>query len=317
MKITEEASDKYEQTTTEDMSVAPVLAAAANSKNIQAELPKNIVLDPRWFNGDQLKFEDWWRGIGLFLKSNRVNRTDDRITVILAHLRGGVVGIYAQKKLNELDEDNDIQDWDDFVKEFKTTFSDKSKTADAEWKIKTFKQGKQNTVDFIIEFEVLATKADTDELYAIFLLKKNARQDIIKIILGYPPITMPETFKEWKVVIISVGQGYKSTEGYHNYKISTGTTYGGRGQPMNIGRSNNNFKDRKPKCFNYNKYKHMAKDCQEKKKEQEMRKCFKCDKEGYIAKDCKRKQMMKNKKVKEDSDDEDDKKENGFSDDLE
>jgi len=37
-----------------------------------------------------------------------------------------------------------------------------------------FKQGKKNIADFIIEFKVLAMKADTDELYAIFLLKKNA-----------------------------------------------------------------------------------------------------------------------------------------------
>ena len=80
-------------------------------------------------------------------------------------------------------------------------------------------------------------------------------------------MAIPETFKEWKVAIMSVGQGYKSTEGCHDYKMSTGTTYGGRGQPMDIGRSNNNFKDRKPKCFNCNKYGHMARDCQEKKKE--------------------------------------------------
>ena len=53
------------------------------------------------------------------------------------------------------------------------TFSNKMKTADAEWKIKTFKQGNKNTADFMIEFEALATKMDTDELYAIFLLKKN------------------------------------------------------------------------------------------------------------------------------------------------
>ena len=98
---------------------------------------------------------------------------DNKITVILARLRGGVVKIYAQKKLNEFDEDNDIQDWDDFVKEIKTTFSDKSKAADAEWKIETFKQGKRNTADFMIEFEALAMKADTDELHTIFLLKKN------------------------------------------------------------------------------------------------------------------------------------------------
>jgi len=102
---------------------------------------------------------------------------DDRITAILARLRGGVAGIYAQKKLDELDEDNNTQDWDEFVKEIKTMFSDKSKAADAEWKIETFKQEKRNTADFIIEFEALAMKADTDELHTIFLLKKNVQND--------------------------------------------------------------------------------------------------------------------------------------------
>ena len=156
------------------MSVAPAPVAAAVSKNVQVGLLKNMVLDPGWFNGDQSKFEDWWRGIRLFLKSNRVNGTDNRITAILAHLRGGVAEIYAQKKLDELDEDNNTQDWDDFVKKLKTTFSDKSKAADAKWKIETFKYGKQNIADFIIEFEALAMKMDIDELHAIFLLKKNA-----------------------------------------------------------------------------------------------------------------------------------------------
>ena len=41
----------------------------------------------------------------LFLKSNRVMETDNRTTVILAHLRGGVVGIYTQRKLNKLDKE--------------------------------------------------------------------------------------------------------------------------------------------------------------------------------------------------------------------
>ena len=173
MQINEEAStEEYKQTDTE-MSVAQATTAAAVSKNIQAGLPRNMVLGPGWFDGDRSKFEDWWRGIRLFLKSNRVNGTDDRITAILARLRGGVAGIYAQKKLDELDKDNDTQNWDEFVKEIKTMFSDKSKAADTEWKIKTFKQGKRNTVDFIIEFEALAMKADTDELHTIFLLKKN------------------------------------------------------------------------------------------------------------------------------------------------
>jgi len=142
LQIMEEASDEYEQTTTEEMSVAPALAAVADSENVQAGLLKNMVPDPGWFDGDRTKFEDWWRGIQLFLKSNRVFKTDNRITAILARFRGGVVGIYTQKKLDKLDEELGTQDWDDFVKEIKMTFSDKSKAADAEWKIKTFKQGK-------------------------------------------------------------------------------------------------------------------------------------------------------------------------------
>ena len=121
------------------MSTAPAVTPAVNES---AGMPRSMVLDPGWFDGNQTKFEDWWRRIRLFLKSNRVNRTDDRITAILARLRGGVVGIYAQKKLDKLDEDNDTKDWDDFVKEIKTMFSNKSKAADAEWKIETFKQGK-------------------------------------------------------------------------------------------------------------------------------------------------------------------------------
>ena len=242
---------------------------------------------------------------------------DDRITAILARLRGGVAGIYAQKKLDELDEDNDTQDWDKFVKELKTTFSDKLKAADAEWKIETFKQGKRNMADFIIEFEALAMKADTDELHAIFLLKKNVQQDIIKTILGYPPIAMPETLKEWKVAITSVGQGYEFTEGRHDYKTSMGITYGGRGQPMDIGKFNDNFKDGKPKCFNCNKYRHMAKKCRSEKKERETRTCFKCDKKGHIAKNCKGKEMMKKRKLQEKSDDEDKEEEKGFGEDLE
>jgi len=91
---------------------------------------------------------------------------------------------------------------------------------------------------------------------------------------------------------------------------------------MDIGKFNENFKDRKPKCFNCNKYEHMAKKCWSKKKEREIRKYFKCDEEEHIAKNCKRKQLMKKYKVQEESDNEDNNeksnnKKQSFGDDLE
>ena len=109
----------------------------------------------------------------MFFKSNRIIKTNNRITAILAHLREDVAGIYIQKKLDELDKETGTQDWDDFVQELKKIFSNKTKVADVEWKIKIFKQRKKNMADFIIEFKALAMKADKNDLHTIFLLKKN------------------------------------------------------------------------------------------------------------------------------------------------
>ena len=142
----------------------------------------------------------------------------------------------------------------------KTMFSDKSKTADAKWKIKIFKQGKKYIANFMIWFKTLAIKAETNNLYAIFLLKKNIWTDIIKTILEYPPMVVPETLKEWKVAIILIEQGYKFIESQQDYKTRTRITYGKRSIPMNIGKARKNFnKDRKLRCFNYNTYEYMAK----------------------------------------------------------
>jgi len=63
------------------------------------------------------------------------------------------------------------------------------------------------------------------------------------------------------VAITLVEQEYESIKEQHNYKIGTETTYKERGQPMDIEKSNDDFKDGKPKCFNCNKYNYIAKEC--------------------------------------------------------
>ena len=81
--------------------------------------------------------------------------------------------------------------------------------------------------DFMIEFKALAIKANTDNIYAIFLLKKNVWADIIKTILGYPPIVASELLKKWKVAITSVEQGYESIEEWQDYRSSIEIIYRG------------------------------------------------------------------------------------------
>ena len=72
----------------------------------------------------------------------------------------------------------------------------------------------------------------------------------------------PEILKKWKVAIISVGHKYEFTESQQDYRTSIKTTFRKRKVPMNIGKSKYNFnKDRKPKCFNCNIYRHIVKEC--------------------------------------------------------
>ena len=137
-----------------------ILTAPANIQNKQIELLKSIVLDLGQFDGNKTKFENQWREIILFLKSNRVTVIDNKI------------------------------------------------------------------------------------------------------------IAVSEMLKEWKVTITSVSQEYKSTEGKQDYRMETEMTYRERSIPMNTRKAKNNFnKDKRPKCFNCNVYKHIVKDCRKPKKE--------------------------------------------------
>ena len=133
LQIMNKTSSKTNEWIDKEMSME--IAPAMTNNNVQAVMPKSMISDPGWFDRDWTKFEDWWREIQLFLKSNRVLETNDKITVILAHFRRGIVDIYVQKKLDELDEELEIQDWNKFVKKIKTMFSNKTKAENAKWKI--------------------------------------------------------------------------------------------------------------------------------------------------------------------------------------
>jgi len=74
--------------------------------------------------------------------------------------------------------------------------------------------------------------------------------------------------REWKMAIILIEQRYKSMKSKQDYRIGTGMTYGERGTSIDIEKAKDNFnKDRKPKCFNYNIYRQIAKNYRKLRKE--------------------------------------------------
>ena len=107
--------------------------------------------------------------------------------------------------------------WNAFEAEIKLIYQDKTREADAEWRIKTFTQGRKHIADFLIEFMALVAKAQIDDQHAIFLLKKNVNREIIRAILAYLPKEAPQTLEQWKVTITAVGQGYEWTSIWYDY----------------------------------------------------------------------------------------------------
>ena len=103
LQITNKASEKIYEQSDKEMFAKPAPVMMNNNK--QAVMPKNMVPDSEWFNEDRTKFEDWWKRMWLFLKSDKVMETDNRIMAILAHLRRGVANIYIQRKLDKLDKE--------------------------------------------------------------------------------------------------------------------------------------------------------------------------------------------------------------------
>ena len=92
LQITNKASEEIYEQSDKEMFAEPAPVMMNNNK--QAVMPKNMVPDSEWFNEDRTKFEDWWKRMWLFLKSDKVMETDNRIMAILAHLRRGVANIY-------------------------------------------------------------------------------------------------------------------------------------------------------------------------------------------------------------------------------
>ena len=56
LQITNEVSEEITEQLDDKMSVAPVPTIMNNA---QATMPKSMVPDLGWFDGDRIKFEDW------------------------------------------------------------------------------------------------------------------------------------------------------------------------------------------------------------------------------------------------------------------
>ena len=107
--------------------------------------------------------------------------------------------------------------------------------------------------------------------------------------MGYLSTNIPTTYDTWMSSILSVGQGYKSTEIRRDQTSGTGITYGGTGQPMEIGRKKFEWNQKEePKCYKCGIFGHVGRTCTKPKQSPGI-KCYSCGRFGHTSKVCRSK----------------------------
>ncbi|XP_006454866.1 hypothetical protein AGABI2DRAFT_140700 [Agaricus bisporus var. bisporus H97] len=211
----------------EEEELANKLANMSTNDTFRALIP-----DPGKFEGSREKFEDWWRSIQLFLTFNKVTTDNDKIIACISRMHNGTAGALAALIADRINGNNKIT-WKEFEKEMKEAFIDGKEKEKSEVAIETLVQGRRPIIDYLVEFNLLKNKVGTDDQHAVFLLKKNVRKDIIRTILSFPPTNLPTNLAEWTKVIKSVGIGAETMHMFDKH-TSSGVTYGGSSQPMEI-----------------------------------------------------------------------------------
>jgi hypothetical protein len=230
-----------------------------------------IALDPGKYDGDKKTFAEWWAKVTIWLKVNETAVTTDfaRAVFVWSRLEGSIAGKYAQTRMTQCSTTTVWPTWRALHEEMEATFSPQIERDWARNAIQNLRQGSSRVDDYCTKWETLQRQSGVSDEHGVFLLERNTSPTIIQqiFLMGLRKQTVAETLAEIKKVgraqesyYYSYG-GAKPNQGRawsNNAQASSSNggakTYGGQGQPMDIGAAQTG------KCFNCNGP-HLVRDC--------------------------------------------------------
>jgi hypothetical protein len=268
---------------------------------------KGVVAPPGYFDGTFADYKRFRRQVQEYIR-DRPSTFDyndrKKISFTLSYMNEKAAGQWADNYTRKLQQreanGDDIPSWEAFLEELDEVYTDMMEKPEAQRQLDRLKQGNMTGDEFFQKFDhlrLLAGWNEGNDEHLINLLQQNFRRDIGEQITM---ISNPTTYIEWKKIAIkmdSLKRSYQATNQqsyrYPNQKSSgakmtsgssttphqtSGTVYGGRGQPMDIDRTR-----KKAGCYRCGEEGHIVKDCP---MSREGLVCFTCGKPGHIKKAC-------------------------------
>jgi hypothetical protein len=262
------------------------------------KLYHKAVADPGYYDGTKSKFQDWWRNMQLWLSGYSDMSGTAKIVAVLSRLTTGDAVDWARAKKTEIIDSDVAFTWEAFKLDLVERFDDPTRKMQALTSIHNFRQEKISVQTYIDKFTILKSTSALGDAEALYLFKRGLHPSV-SLAAYSSDRAIPDGYNDFVKLIKDIGRNMENRRGllegarvlgssnanptHSNLDRRTGTgmTYGGSGQPMEIGAM------RPVRCYNCGKGGHMAKECKESKRVPGS--CFYCEKAGHLAKDCRKK----------------------------
>lgn len=179
---------------------APVAPAkeAVESPTVEptsAPVTKLKVCVPDTFNGNLAKSEGFIYSLILYFYGNPGLADYQKVTMALSYMKGGTAGQWSKRMIKQYSKKGTFPSWDEFLEDFRKSFTDPDPQGTASHKLRILKQGNGSCEEYVASFKELMDDSGYNEAALMVEFERGLSRSLTDKI--YNLEYLPRTLDGW------------------------------------------------------------------------------------------------------------------------